>query len=196
MLRVARSPPSQLKRLCDDLGGRDSIEYLSSETDNLVCLCNGSGRKAKRGCTHWGVLFLYHERSRSAHQSHCPWAKKTEKLGLGFFVLTKILQVAVDVSFTLSSGAGGWSLSQSCTYHPTVDSETDPVFQALETFAKNHEYYFQAEEGFIKESKEVMELLQEVQQIYTEGRSSPNAVDSENSTPLHRIFLKASHLRL
>lgn len=192
VFRIARSPPSQLRKLCDDIGGRDSIEFASKGTDNLACLCTGRGRKAHRGSTHWGFLQLYHERSGAAHQSHCPRARKTETFGLGFFGLTKVLQVAIDVSFTLSSGAGGWSLSQNFTYHPTVDWETDPVFLALGDFIMDRD----SVQGTEEEDAKVMELLQEIKQIYTEGRSTPSAVDSSNNTPLHHFFLEVSHLQL
>lgn len=195
MFRIARSPPSQLKKLCDDLGGPDSINLATNGNDSLVCLCTAHGRRSKRDSTHWGFLLLYHERSGNAHQPHCPWAKKTKKFGLGLFGLTKVLQVAIDVSFTLSSGAGGWSLSQNFTYHPTVDCETDPVFLALDHFMafrhRNNKLY-----GFEQENERVMELLRGIKQTYTEGRSTPTAVDVFNRTPLHHFFNHVSHFPL
>jgi len=53
------------------------------------------------------------------------------KLGLAFRGLQRLLGIAIELSFTMASGAGGRSISPMFVYYPMVDDKVASAFRIV-----------------------------------------------------------------
>lgn len=100
------------------------------------CLCSHRQR-LHRNNTMWGSLTFSFETATEQHLPGCPAgqlaisASQSQKVSLTYSGLRHLLDSAIQLSFTMSWGAGAWSLSPNFIYYPTVNSETAPAFRLL-----------------------------------------------------------------
>lgn len=119
---------------CDETSSNDALSLLPP---GLRCFCRrlgGLNRRVQRQSTRWGALSLYKSTETQQHLPGCPHWRETggrfnQCVGIRFNGLAKILGAAIECSFAVRSGAGGYGISPSFTYHPTVDGKTAPAFR-------------------------------------------------------------------
>lgn len=95
----------------------------------------------------WNSVLLYRQRSTKEHWPGCPVGrrctqKRSQTLGMRFRALMGILGKAVEISFAMRSGAGGYSISPTFRYYPTVDEDTAPAFCILKLVDDYFEFNF------------------------------------------------------
>ena len=148
------SVPSALKELSDELvpsriptrGGNvliardEQLQGLASSltTSHSGCLCrarqNYQGNKSQ-----WGPLRFYNESLvKEHHLPGCPRRRfikdrRTCKqtYGITYTGLLSIMNRAIDCSFSMCFGAGGWSISPEFRCISTVDSSKAPAFRLI-----------------------------------------------------------------
>lgn len=139
--------PSALREICDVSGALSSLERNGYDRDQfwnlvgslagraMVCRCRPR-RHIRRHNFTWSSLVFSVETAVPNHLPGCPLGQvagvnRSQKLSLRYTGLWRILNSAVQLSFGMTRGAGGWSISPSFTYYPTVDAETAPAFRIL-----------------------------------------------------------------
>ena len=154
---------------------------------NLVCRCP-SRRLLRRNDRTWGVLSISVETTADQHVPGCPIAgiaatNQTRKLGVRYTGLRRLLNAAVQISFAMQSGAGGWSISPTFTYYPTVDAGSAPAFRMIHVLRG-----FSAHPGCRGRRGEFMGVvLAKMLGLFQAGKASPLAVDSMNQSLLHHF---------
>ncbi|KAK8070639.1 hypothetical protein PG997_010842 [Apiospora hydei] len=162
-----------------------------------VCNFNQSGCICRRRVqtqleySNFGSYYqVYTEDTKEGHSPYCPLyritaTKRRRKYGLRLTGLTHVLKAAVEISFSVSSGAGGRSISPQFTYYPTVDTRMDPAFRVIfclrEVIRQNrcHPSFYPALER---------KAMENIIRLFAEGKSSPLAVDSKNRSLMHHAF--------
>lgn len=108
------------------------------------CTCRGFGglrpRIQQQEVRLLGCSFRQTTHKRQ-HLPGCPLdqidvGNQGQRTSITINSLAKILGVAIELSFCVRSGAGGWGISPSFTYHPTVDRNSAPAFRILELLQK------------------------------------------------------------
>ncbi|KAF6823584.1 hypothetical protein CMUS01_10622 [Colletotrichum musicola] len=96
------------------------------------CTCAGPHSVKERNRMFLGSSLFFSERETLTYWPTCPMARITGKkrvaLGVKFNGLAQILKTAIDVSLTLTSGAGGFSISP-------VFYDTSPTFAECKDLA-------------------------------------------------------------
>ena len=141
--------PAVLRDICDAVGAEANgkLPTMNHSTaqhaptlstyrrGRFACLCSHRQR-LQRNNVIFGSLVISHERVTEEHLPGCPASQilgcrdQSEKIGLTFTGLRRLLNSAIKLSFAIPSGAGGWSLSPSFTYFPTVNAKNRPSFQS------------------------------------------------------------------
>ena len=113
------------------------FDNLSRNVDgSFSCMCRRL-RRFQRKTIVRGSLALSSETVTERHLPGCPAKQKitdtdqSRRFSLTYTGLQRLLNLAVQLSFTVVSGAGGGSLSPRFRYFPTVDSETAPAWRML-----------------------------------------------------------------
>ena len=171
---------------------------MSLTSDNTIsCIC---GRKLQtsisRQHSQLGSLYLYRELTSQGHSLHCPMSKAVPsrhkwRYGLRYTGLVRIIKAAIETTFDMTSGAGGWSINPGFRYYPTVDAREDPAFRVLATFRS-----FYSELRGLSDNTEQAELIRTFHQaamrkighLLTSRRTSPFVVDSRNQSLMHAAF--------
>lgn len=117
-------------------------------------------------------------------RARLPGAGQTRTIAVEYTGLKRLLKTAIKVSFSLRTGAGGWSISPTFAYYPTVNEFREPAFQLI---ALLRDCLYNAEEPppFFEEFTKI--VLAEVFSLLETGKISPRAVDSKNRTLLHYL---------
>lgn len=144
--------PSKTREIYDALGGRDGIQGSSFDLVSQaqvaqinpgngaiypVCICNKVQHRTNFfSVATTGAFVWRNEKMHHGHWPSCPLAgmangEHRRVYGVKYNGLAWMLKFAVEVSFSSSHGAGGWSLSPHISFRPTVDEHTDPVFRIL-----------------------------------------------------------------
>ncbi|KAK8877534.1 Ankyrin repeat-containing domain protein [Apiospora arundinis] len=140
-----------------------------------------------------GSIFMYYQQTKESHSPNCPMARiipsqQQRRYGLRLVGLTRIVKAAIDISFAMSFGAGGRSISPQFAYYPTVDSDMDPAFRVvgyLREVLSQYPHMTAAPPFYAAlEHKALLKILQ----LFSEGKSSPFAVDSKNRTLMHHVL--------
>jgi hypothetical protein len=121
---------------------RFSNDPVSTYTGgSLACWCRHRRRLQVKTVTR-GSLVVSFQTATEQHLPGCPAARlmlgtdRSQKVVLTYTGLRHLLNSAIQLSFSMSWGAGAWSLSPSFTYYPNVDSKTAPAFRILTLVAK------------------------------------------------------------
>ncbi|KAL2159562.1 hypothetical protein VTH06DRAFT_2131 [Thermothelomyces fergusii] len=173
------SKPAALRQLCD----------TTNELSDVVCSCPRRRYLRRNDRTWW---FLTVSSEMSAEQQHLPdcryarrpGAEQTRTMAVGYTGLRRLLKTAVRVSFSMRTGAGGWSISPSFSYYPTVDTSRAPAFRMITLLLDCAESSLGLPPFFEKLTKIV---LAKVFELLETGKASPRAVDSKNKSLLHHM---------
>jgi hypothetical protein len=142
---------------------------------------------------------LFHE-DRTQFETHLPtcpffqFSNRTErKWGMTYNRVAYILDTAIRISFSVKSGAGGFSISPMFTYYATIDEFNAPAFQVvriMSQFLSSNQF-----KSFKKLS--VRRLLDggliKIGKMFREGKASPSDVNSQNQTLMKPIVTVISH---
>lgn len=134
------------------------------------------------------------------HMPGCPMAgvpkvNRKKELRITYTGLKRLLNVAVNVSFSMRSGAGGLSISPSFAYRPTVDASTAPAFRMLRLLNNASKEMLLDPHDW---QKLVASILTKIIGLFRAGKASPLAVDFENQSLLHYLALsvcRSPHVR-
>ncbi|KAK1688422.1 hypothetical protein BDP55DRAFT_629529 [Colletotrichum godetiae] len=215
-LRTA-SKPAMLKSLCDDMKllGRDWNQGIASDPSKVhwkgtpaessrnsrtvlqvdrLCICPRPERSARQVQMQRGYTTLSGEWESRGHWSSCPLSKMPRKqrlkASLKYTGISRLLKSVIDVSFALTSGAGGYSISPSFTYCPTVDRKSDPAFRIIDLIRESihpSKQHRPSREAF------ATACLKKLARLLEEKQTCPTAVDDQNMTRVHHA---ASSIRI
>jgi hypothetical protein len=194
--------PAALREICDAASSQSTLTYRHepgrymtpserSVLESLACTCR-SRRSLQRRSLAWASLILSHETAFVQHLPGCPAAQlpvsdQTRKLGLTYTGLRRLLNSAVQLSFSIRSGAGGWSLSPTFTYYPTVDAKKDPAFRMMAILERSQFATSGKPETLLQWEKFVGLVLTRMVELFQTHRASPFAVDAKNRSLLHHL---------
>ena len=195
--------PSNLRALCDGRAGlpeqgEASMErsftcveslslYNSVKKSSLGCICRRR-KRYQRQQLRWGPIELYDEASFS--EEHYPNCKSSQivtashrhrSVGLKYTGITGLLNRAIAMAFSMSSGAGGFSISPSFTYYATVDEDSAPAFRLLETLSDA--YWYCDRDDSLNGLSEL--VSRKILGLFQERQASPTDMSSYNKTLLH-----------
>ncbi|KAK2684067.1 hypothetical protein RAB80_002013 [Fusarium oxysporum f. sp. vasinfectum] len=164
----------------------------------FTCLCHHRQHRQRKNAS-WGSLSLSHETITEQHAPGCPATQaisepdRTQKFALTYVGLRTLLNSAIQFSFTIRSGAGGWSLGPNFIYYPIVDSESAPAFRMLSLLMRSREYtwYGSKEGGLLEDGAWREELLPSVVSsilsLFRAKQASPRAVDDQNQSLVYHV---------
>ncbi|TVY69840.1 hypothetical protein Focb16_v001981 [Fusarium oxysporum f. sp. cubense] len=164
----------------------------------FACLCRHRRHRQRKNAS-WGSLSLSHETTTEQHAPGCPATQaisepdRTQKFALTYVGLRALLNSAIQFSFTIRSGAGGWSLGPNFTYYPIVDSESAPAFRMLSLLMRSRHYPWSEYEdrGFLEDGAWREELLPSVVssilRLFRAKQASPRAVDDQNQSLVYHV---------
>ncbi|KAF5677091.1 ankyrin repeat-containing protein [Fusarium circinatum] len=147
----------------------------------------------------WGPLRFSHETKIERHTPGCPATEaikeidRSSKFALTYVGLRSLLNSAIQLSFSVRSGAGGWSLGPNFTYYPMVDSRTAPAFRMFGLLSHSKFYLSRGrtEYGSIENAEWWKELLPSVASsilsLFRAKKASPRAVDAFNQSLVHYV---------
>ncbi|KAF5254430.1 hypothetical protein FANTH_688 [Fusarium anthophilum] len=155
--------PAVLQEMCDAVGTgarNKPNRNLSATPENTTeirravtrysggrfsCICHRR-RHFQRKNAAWGPLRFSHETKIERHTPGCPATEaiteidRSSKFALTYVGLRSLLNSAIQLSFSVRSGAGGWSFGPNFTYYPMVDSRSAPAFRMLTLLDRSHFY--------------------------------------------------------
>ncbi|KAK9770744.1 hypothetical protein SCAR479_12535 [Seiridium cardinale] len=217
LLGRAISKPSNLRALCDGFesrqgvvplrstdqerpriqrgtAGADTSEILLFRTTRCAICGFRTQRKMRRKQISYGSIHLYSDTTEyQKHLPNCTYFQPTKmkeqtwgllRTGAAWFV-----KQAVQISFSMTSGAGGFSLSPVFTYSATVDERIAPAFQVVKSMID----FFRHEDFKIlhNRSEAAQRILEagfiKVGRLLREGLASPKDVNSRNQTLMQPI---------
>lgn len=188
------SKPGQLRELCDAMGETPGLttyqcsSYRSRiELGRRTCFCRKRVIRSRQALT-WGPWQALADASTMhEHSPDCIYhsqgaAESSKRWAVAFKGLHRLINRAIEVSFSYSFGAGGCSLDPRFNYYPTVDRRCDPAFRIMGLFSWACSVMSGKESDrgeFLEQCMENMALL------YRRGKASPKAVDLYGRGVLH-----------
>jgi hypothetical protein len=110
---------------------------------------------------------------------------ESQKFGLTFTGLRRLLKSAIQLSFVMPRGAGGWSFSPNITYYPTVDEEVAPAFRLMSLLRLSRHY--DALDFVTWWEKLVPLAVSRILKLFQAGQADPRAVDARNRSLAHHL---------
>lgn len=158
---------------------------------SFACTCRPRLLRQREN-SGWGPLAFFSETTAREHLPGCPAARiavanRSRTVGVKYTGLKRFLNAAVEFSFAMTSGGGGWSLSPNFRYYPTVDEKTAPAFRIMELIFRLQRAPWPGQGATPQWHDEFVALaLAKLVKLFKSGRASPLAVDSLNRTLIHR----------
>ncbi|KAF4946472.1 hypothetical protein FGADI_11110 [Fusarium gaditjirri] len=178
------------RSVSDELAKQTKTAATTYNGSRFMCLCRHR-RHLQYKSTGWGSLSFSHETITEQHLPGCPATKgifetdRSSRFALTYFGLRSLLNSAIQISFTIRSGAGGWSFGPNFTYYPIVDSESAPAFRMLSLLTEA-QYQGPLEDAAWQE-KLVPIVVSSVLRLLQTKHASPRAVDSYNQSLVYYI---------
>lgn len=151
-----------------------------------VCICHRLKRVAERKRVQLGHASLSGEWETLGHWPSCPMAKVNTKkrvtIGFQYNGLARILKTAINVSFAMTSGAGGFSISPYFTCIPTIDEKSDPAFRILSLVGDGVHYLPVNGES---QTVFIIACMRRLIRLLDDGKVCPTAVNSRNESLMH-----------
>jgi hypothetical protein len=153
------------------------------------CLCRHPRRLNRRNIV-WGSLGLSLETATEEHLPNCRAAQiltsrnRSQRIALTFTALRGLLNSAVQLSFAMRQGAGGWSFSPTFTYYPTVDSKTAPAFRILSLLQDSLCLYL---DRVSWRETLVPSAVCAILRLFQAREATPRAVDADNRSLVHYV---------
>lgn len=161
--------------------------YPLKSTVGRVCTCPRLQSATKSKWAQLGHASFSGDWETIAHWPGCPMEKINSKqrmtMCFKYNGLVHMLKTAVDVSFTMTSGAGGFSISPSFTCSPTVDVDFDPAFRIIYLISEG----LLRLEGKYAESF-MMACMTRLSRLLDDGKVCATAVDLHNMSLMHHTI--------
>ncbi|KAI5920499.1 hypothetical protein F4810DRAFT_682826 [Camillea tinctor] len=193
--RVVRrliAKPANLREICDsflDQAATATIKKPQQVPRSLmrfVCTCRPQ-QSVEFSYFFRGWLDVYNKGIWTQHIPGCPLSptKTTSQrqLAMRCTRLATLLGSAIEITFTWSSGSGGFGLGQNFTYYPTVDGNIAPAFRIAKSLRGF--IHFVINEG--ARTSLVKDSIIRIVKLIRDGRASPLAVDRGNRTIAHHL---------
>lgn len=196
--------PNNLRSLCDEFSslptGSESYtkeplaSFKSTLLQSSINLGNASyiyGRRKRRQRQRirWGPFEFYEEDTLTEENlpdSNISQAiNRHRSIGLKYMGAANLLSKAVNVAFSMSSGAGGFSIAPSFMYYATVDGRTAPAFRLL--YLLHEHLIFSLAKRKAHSQRFAEKVLEKIFVLYRERRASYTDVNFENCTILHIV---------
>lgn len=159
----------------------------------------GRRKRRQRQRIRWGPFEFYDEHTLTEENlpdSNISKAiSRHRSIGLKYMGAANLLSRAVNIAFSMSSGAGGFSIAPSLTYYATVDERTAPAFRLLHLL---HEHLiFPTPNKKVLSQRIAEKVFEKILVLYRERGASYTDVDFNNRTILHIVgYLVCSCLNL
>lgn len=162
------------------------LEFVSG------CICRQYQRTLRRQARFAGFVFTTMDSVSRKHLPECRYANyetehSTKSLSISYSGLHGLLSKAVDVSMSLSTGAGGFSISPNITIQLMVDEKQSPIFRIMDLF--KHCIRGSYNHGPADRPIMLRVLRTGVQRMleqYLSRKRSPYEVNSSGKSALHR----------
>ncbi|KAK8044127.1 hypothetical protein PG993_004151 [Apiospora rasikravindrae] len=205
----AASKPAALRELCDTITGarhaprqnrfsngsyRQSQASSSSTTwspqfDSVMgrirCTCTRPYRSTMAQGARLGHFRLSKKSETQGHWPACPLSNTTNtsrrSVGFGYSGFASVLHTAVEFSFAMTSGAGGFSISPNFTYYATVDARSDPAFRTMELLTSCTLFYKGSIDPF------AIACFKNLVRLFDDKKSCPAAVTRRNQSLFHSL---------
>ncbi|SPJ91981.1 uncharacterized protein FTOL_13635 [Fusarium torulosum] len=210
------SKPGFLQEMCDAAGAQAGhrpngtppvMHHGTSQLSRTVsmytggrfsCLCRRSQQLQRKNAV-WGSFSLSRETTTEQHLPGCPATQiipvtdRRQKVSLTYVGLQYLLNSAIQLSFMVRSGAGGWSFGSTFTYYPLVDSESAPAFRMLFLLIRSRCYL---NDGFTNDGllgdvawqeKLIPSVVSAVLRLFRANKASPRAVDANNRSLVYNV---------
>lgn len=147
-------------------------------------------RRLERKTTVRGSLVLSFETATEWHLPGCPAKQiiavrdKRRNFSLTYTGLRRLLNLAVQLSFTVTSGAGGGSFSPGFMYFPTVDSKTAPAWRMLNLLVDSQAFN---DLDMISWEKLASSVISSIMTLFRGRKASPRAVNASNRSLVHLL---------
>lgn len=190
--------PNNLRSLCNELSslprGSESFTYFKSASlQSSINLGNasyiyGRRKRRRRQRIRWGPFEFYDEDTLTEENlpdSNISQAiSRHRSIGLKYLGAANLLSRAVNIAFSMSSGAGGFSIAPSFTYYATVDERTAPAFRLLDLL-RRHLVSLETKEAHFQGIAQA--VFGKIFMLYRERRASYTDVNFNNRTILHVV---------
>lgn len=206
LLRRVLAKPSQTRELLDGLSAswptgnhsdssfQKSLDLsLSSKFQGLSCSC--LRHKHRQGTSqNFGPFWLRTESSYHGHSQTCQLFHWNLGKQRRWFELTTVRRSsfwswALGVSFAITTGAGGLSISPNLTYRPVVEQERSPVFRVLNALQE----FFLWGSGTRLSQTDVSRCLSAVASmiltLYQEKKAFPYEVDARGESAVYKLVV-------
>lgn len=199
--------PSRLREVCDIAEGKpgSSSQPLRRHSPAILartsCICRKRRTRSKKAKIWGSWQVLTDTMTSNDHHADCicyiPGSEtSSRRWAVAFTGLVGLLNRAIEVSFSYSSGAGGFSIGPDFTSYPTVDGRRSPVFRICSVMNFAAEVYGHPSwKGADSMSDPIgfLELCtQKLILLYRHGKASPKAVDMYGRGVMHYLFAGAS----
>ncbi|KAK6854980.1 hypothetical protein PG995_008512 [Apiospora arundinis] len=163
--------------------------FTSTSVAELICICPRSHRSIAHKTVQLGHLHLSTELESRGHWSGCPLSRtqstreNRRTVGVKYAGLTRLISSMVGVSFTMTSGAGGFSIGTDLAYYPTIDDQLDPSFRIL-GFIIRFSILACREQGE-EEAYFTVACMERLARLFDEKKASPTAVNYQGKSLMH-----------
>lgn len=194
------SDPTQALNHPEEFDAVSSSVIESPGSGHLACNCQPH-RELQRKRFFWSSLELFRDiRTEEYHLPSCPLSCFTNKVrqswGVRHVTVSRLLGCAVQLSFSLTFGSGGFSMGPTINLHSTVDARLSPAFQAanmIGELAKRVAYTRGLEniinEDDIKQTERFLrEAMLKIETSFHERKASPTDIDAENRTLIYPLL--------
>ncbi|KAK1500435.1 hypothetical protein CABS01_10159 [Colletotrichum abscissum] len=106
--------------------------------------------------------------------------KQRLKASLKYTGVSRLLKSVIEISFALTWGAGGGSISPGFTYYPTADVNSDPAFRLISLMRRSYPV-----RDVRNGERFIIACLRKLAKLLEERRTYPTVVDGRNRTLMH-----------
>ncbi|KAK7923717.1 hypothetical protein PG985_007788 [Apiospora marii] len=197
------SKPAALKELFEETSKLQILDRIirnanteakspASSRGSGICVCGYRQSFQKRN-TLFGPFRIYRETCVRVHEPYCVLSQvrltqqRIVKFEIQIYALVCLMHIVLTISFHVSSGAGGHSMSPTFAYHPTVDRKSDRAFQIIDDIPSaymKHRIHCRSRCSSCMISIYKM-ALKGLEGLVLAGKASPKAVDAQNQSWLH-----------
>lgn len=184
----AASPPLTSNILWTSCGDFSAPVLDRGKLNRCRCRCLRQGKYVSSRAW-FASIWLRTETKRNEHVPSCRYSgvniRKTSRL-LEFIAAghLSILSFGLQLSFAITTGAGGLSISPNITFRPIVDTEVSPVFRVL------RELMGFLYRGLRWSDSEVSRFInfssKTILRLYQKKMASPNDVSESGESILHQ----------
>lgn len=184
-------------RSSSTVGAKKSGDFDSIKPLRLNCLCQKHWFKQQKVTVMASWVFSSEISNVEYHLPDCPFrscvtSAKQTRWEIRFAGLRGLINCAVGLSFSTSFGAGGFSLSPSFTYYPSVNSSTAPVFRILDLLR----WFFKLLPFPVETATEALAstllgfidiCIANIFRLYMDGKAAPQAIDELGRSAMHHL---------